>query len=315
MSKGGTIRSRLSEMGIVKGRPPSMVTEGTRLPLLVSYAYLRGCNPVDRAYILNEAKADGIDVLLDCGAFSAANSGHEITCQEYIDFLLKYKDAFFAYIALDKIKDPVETQRNLEAMFEAGLRPGPVHVLGDDGKKMDELFERSDLVFLGGFKRPGRGPAGRDYIAQKMRWAKGRHVHWLGYSNKSVVPAFTPYSVDCSTWTGAQRFGKCDVYLGTGHWWYQSRRDRHKPVPLRALKVLQGLGYSETDWKLEGNWRRQGGSFMTMEISTSSWIRYVMELRRDFGTRMFLACALAGSELDCIVRHWRILRDEWSQSE
>ena len=301
-------------MRVVKGNPTTIEQDGFRFPLLVSYAYLRKATEKTQDYILNHAKADGFEVLLDCGAFSAANAGHEITLDEYMGFLHKHKDSFFAYIALDKLKDPVQTEINLKEMYAAGLDPCPVHTLGDDEKRMDELFELSDLVFLGGLRRPGRGAAPKPYVAQKMAWAKGRHAHWLGYTNIDMIKTFTPYSCDCSSWSGAQRWGQCDIYVGKGRWLPFERKGRLASLPPKVLWHIQNLGYNEQDWRTDDNWRMTNGQiFMTMDIMTDSWLRYIMDVRRSFGTRIFLACTIVSQQMEAIRKHWDRMKTEEKQ--
>ena len=298
---------------VVKGNPPSLESEGVRFPLLVSYAYLRQLKPETFHWCIHEAKKEGFDVLLDCGAFSAANAGHEITLKEYVDFLQEHGDAFFAYLALDKLKDPVQTKKNLDIMYKVGLDPCPVHVLGDTEKTMDELFERASLVFLGGFRRPGRGPARKDYIMKKMQWAKGRDVHWLGYTNQDMLLALKPYSCDSSSWGASQRWGLCDIYLGNGKWHHSRRWSRHERLPVRALAEIQKVGYSLQDWRKDSNWSQKKDELMSMDITTSSWIRYVMDMRRAHGTRIFLASTLIDTDVLKIRKYWAQVRDNWGK--
>ena len=85
-----------------------------------------------------------------------------------------------------------------------------------------------------------------------------------------------------------------------------------KPLPLNGLWTIQRLGYTAADWTDDDNWRQKGAPSMSMEITTASWIRYIMEVRRDFGTRIFLASALVGYDLKVIRKHWHNLREELS---
>src|SRR5215213_5160494 len=186
-----------------------------KLPLLISYAYLRSERPENIERLLTHPY---IELLLDSGAFTAMNAGVEIKLDEYIEFCLKWKDHLFGYMALDKIQDPATTEKNLHLMLEAGLHPIPVHVLGDDERRMDELFEMSSWVAMGGLRRPHRGPAPYSYIKKKMEWAKGRDVHWLGFTNKPMLEAFQPFSCDCSSWMAGAMYGRVAIYPGSGRW-------------------------------------------------------------------------------------------------
>ena len=294
---------------MTKGSPDPYDPKNPRFPLLVSYAYLRGCDEDERDYLLNQARQDGFELLLDSGAFSVANTGHVISLAEYNAFLKRNSRAFFRYIALDVLGDPAATDRNLRVMLDEGLKPSPVHVSGDNGERMDELFELSDLVFFGGLKRALRGPCPKNYVVQKMRWAKGRNVHWLGYTQLPMVKALTPFSCDSSSWSSAQRYGKCSIYLGKGHWKRVGAKERTQRLSLQAAATVERFGYSMADWKNGDLWR--GGydpkakrSNMAMDITAGSWIDYIMDVRARYGTRVFLACALARGELSLIRKHW-----------
>jgi len=183
--------------------------------LLASYYYVRKWNPDKMGKVIRDK---GIEWMLDSGAYSAKTLGEEIPLDEYIEFVKRHEQYLSGgYVTLDAIGSPSESKRNLETMLDAGLHPLPVHVFGDTGERMDELFELSDLVCLGGLKRPGRGPAPKQYVLQKMEWANGRAVHWLGYTTQSHMTALRPYSVDSSSWQSPVMYGGCYVYQGGGH--------------------------------------------------------------------------------------------------
>lgn len=267
-----------------------------KFPLLISYAYLRKMKPAEIDYFASNPK---IELLLDSGAFTALNAGHEIELAEYLEFLKTYKSKLFGYFALDKLGDPVTTRKNLELMLTAGLEPIPIHVRGAEQAEMNELFESSRWVGLGGFRRPHRGPASKDYIKQKMTWARGRDVHWLGYTTRAMVLAFKPYSVDCSSWHMPMKYGNVRLYYGNGEWSQKAlkfsdfkkgtytQKDRH---------VIERCGYTLDDAKNEDCWRgnkKRTGSFdsyLSLHVSIYSWVRYIRDMRASVGTRVFLAC-------------------------
>ena len=169
----------------------------------------------------------------------------------------------------------------------------PVHVWGDDEKRMDYLFERSDKVCLGGFKRPGRGPAPREYIVEKMRWAAGRHVHWLGYCRKSALTALRPHSCDSSTWYNARKYGCVTFYLGRGRKVTRSVADRHRPeIPAMSEggfeQMLEDADVTREQFEDADEWK--GGQGAHHKITSLSWVRYIHDLRRFFGVRHFIVC-------------------------
>lgn len=277
-----------------------------RFPLLVSYAYLRTIGDEMRDWILFKAKSQGYDVLLDSGAFSAANAGHVIPLDEYMRFLHEHGSSFFGYLLLDVLGDPIATRKNHELMIRDGLNPIPVHVLGDGQKRMDELFELSDFVALGGIRRPGRGPAPKSYVKKKMEWADGRPVHWLGYTNQDMVSALTPFSCDCSSWSYGDQYGWLQVYMGNGKWWLRNRADRKERFPISVMARLEELGVLDLyRLKDDDQWRSVGGrGSIQMECNVRSWVEYIGDLRKKIGTRLFLATVLIDGPTVALKSAW-----------
>ena len=279
--------------GLPTGNPPSMESEGVRFPVLISYAYLRDLPEEQKQYFLKDAKKDGFDIFLDSGAFSAANAGKEILLDEYIKFLHQYEKSFFGYVMLDKLGCPETSQRNLDTMYSEGLSPVPVHVLGDNAKRMDELFERAHWVCCGGFRLPGKGHNSKEYVVEKMRWAKGRHVHWLGYTNKVMTRALTPYSVDSSNITASDRYGMTDIYLGSGKMFGFHRTKRRQNFPLKVQRAIQRFGYEVKDIQVNSAWGRSGDENTydppARMLHYLSHVYYTLDVRQKFGTRVFTA--------------------------
>ncbi len=289
----------------------------SRFPLLLSYAYVREYKPEQVEKWFTDPR---VDVLLDCGAFSTKNAEKEISLEKYMAFVSRWGDHLFGYLSLDVLGDPKGTDDNLRTMLDAGLKPIPVHVLGDGQKRMDELFEMSDFVALGGLRRPNRGHCPRSYVKQKMEWAAGRRVHWLGYTREPLLRGFRPYSCDSSNFTGAERYGNVRVYLGKGRWWNTQRTDaKKKDLPLDVAKILLRLGYSADDWRNDDLWRRNAERdnksmrFLTQQIVIDSFMRWVIELEEHCGVRAFQAATMIQKQPDYI---WKGLDDfyqNWSK--
>ncbi len=268
-----------------------------KFPVLVSYAYARK----DIQQFREIVERPHVDLLLDSGAFTAKNTGEVITLDEYCDFLDTWGSKIFRYLALDVVGDPKATDANLREMLKAGYKPVPVHVLGDDQRRMDELFEMSDYVACAGLRRPHKGGAPKEYVAAKMKWAAGRDVHWLGYVREPMISAFRPYSCDSASWASAHMYGAARVYLGSGKWINTSWDERESILRNKvAMRHVNAAGFSAADvndplcWK---NSRLEGydsGRFMSMAITADSWVRYVIDIQRRYGTRIFLATTMPG---------------------
>ncbi len=279
--------------------------KGSRFPVLVSYAYLRKL-PERRARPMLDCP--WVDLMLDSGAFTAANSGGEVTLEEYCGYLRANAGCFWQYVALDRIGDPAATRRNLDAMVRAGLSPMPVHVLGDSAERMDELFSLSPRVCLGGLLRPGRGHADAGYLNHKMKWAAGRPVHWLGYVVPSAIQAHRPYSCDSSSWSYGCRYGDLHVYKGGGRMHVTKHKDYAvgQSVDPLVASALARLGYTILDLRQESSWRASAkvdtDRNIALNVNADSYVRYSLDVRRQFGTRLFLALSLANGEWAALLR-------------
>jgi hypothetical protein len=266
-----------------------------RLPVLVSYAFLKDSRALAEAVL----SAPGLELLLDSGAFTALNAGAEIKLADYIEFLREWQGKLFGYMALDKLQDPAATDANLQVMLRECLKPVPIHVFGDDGARMDQLFEWSDWVALGGLRRPHRGLAPLTYVRQKMAWAKGRKVHWLGYVRADALRAFKPFSADCSSFASGVRYGNVHAYAGRGEWLSFSSDQVAAEKPYLRARVRQLLDDYDVpverfvDPRYWRNGVKSAGisnrDCVAMVLPCRSWVRYVMELKRETGVRLFIA--------------------------
>jgi hypothetical protein len=267
-----------------------------RIPFLVSYAYLRDQPASKVSSILAYPR---FETLIDSGAFTAFSLGTEIKLSDYLEFLGKYRHRLFGYMALDKLQDPTATERQLRQMLAEGFRPVPVHVFGDDEARMDELFGLSEWVALGGLRRPHRGAAPLEYLAQKMRWAAGRKVHWLGYVQQGPIRRFRPFSCDSSSWSSGYRFGRIDCYLGRGRWvgWnYTQAMEGKVWLDREVREALDWYGIDAGEFCDPRQWKKgprkaevRKADALVARIPARSWVRYVRDVYREFGTRLFLA--------------------------
>lgn len=269
-----------------------------KFPVLVSYAYARK-NLEDFAIYANHPS---VDLLLDCGAFTAKNAGETINLEDYCRFLDEWGDKIFRYLALDVVGDPKATDANLREMLRAGYKPVPVHVLGDDQRRMDELFEMSDYVACAGLRRPHKGGAPKEYVAAKMKWAAGRDVHWLGYVREPMIAAFRPYSCDSNSWSSGHMYGNMRLYFGRGRWDSFFFKTRSRLYSNRdAFGLVSRLGFSKEQiedplcWRMSRRHGYHDDRFLPLMATTDSWVRYVIDVQKRFGTRIFLATGLAAA--------------------
>lgn len=278
-----------------------------RVPMLVSYHYMRKWDDAKIDYTLSNPH---IELLLDSGAFSALNAGAEVHLDDYMDFVRRWEDKLFGYMLLDKLGDPEQTRINYRTMLDAGLHPIPIHVRGDNQERMDELFETSAYVAMGGFRRPKRGWCSPGYIRLKMDWAAGRPVHWLGYTRLDILKAFSPYSCDSSNIMSAAMFGLMLVYNDGGLQQYKFPDIMRMQQPTPAIaRALHAVGGTWSDLKDRRSWKssRKRGQRSIEQLSHAitcwSHVVYSRHVQRALGTRVFLAVTEAQGA-DLMIAHY-----------
>lgn len=284
-----------------------------KLPVLISYHYMRQWSDDRIAYVLGNPNCE---VLLDSGAFSALNAGATIDLVEYMEFLHRWKDKLFGYMLLDKLGDPEVTASNYERMLDAGLRPIPIHVRGDDEDRMNYLFDRSAYVALGGLRRPKVGWCKPGYITLKMKWAAGRPVHWLGYTRQEMLAAFKPYSCDSSNNDSAAMYGRL-IYCDGMKLKSVAAKDFIKSgsVPLAISKALDHVGASVADLCDPATWRsfatrgQRTKEFLTAQITLHAHVLYAMRWS-SVGVRVFLASVNARNGIDHMFDYWNRLNPQ-----
>jgi len=293
-----------------KGR----IQDPTGFPLLYSYYYTRkgqvlpGGERVDPVEYTASRMGSRVNLILDSGAFSAFRIGKPIDLDEYMEYCWKYKDQLWGYVSLDVLSEPEKTLKNYRTMLKQGLNPIPVHPKGAPKKHMDEYFESSPLVMLGGIVQNVRvqgakasSPALRT-VARKMNWADGRPVHWLGQCAENLLRAFLPFSCDNSSWSSGVRYGRLWVYLGRGNWYslFRSRDLRNlkslKQIPKEVERELTTYGFGVGDLYDIKKWKNYSEmKTLTLDVTCKSYVRYVSEFREEFGTRIFMAHSNFGS--------------------
>jgi hypothetical protein len=164
---------------------------------------------------------------------------------------------------------------------------------------MDELFQAADWVALAGLRRPHRGPAPKSYVATKMKWAKGRHVHWLGYTRAAMINRFKPYSVDSSNWASGVLYGNLPIYLGRGvmrGFTFPKVLEDNLVYDSKMRRAIQKLGITPDRLADPFEWRygkerktRLQRTTLCYELPIRSYVRYSLDVRKKLGTRFFLA--------------------------
>lgn len=181
--------------------------------LLVSYVYTD-------SFIANQSKYRYRDWMLDSGAYSAWNSGHEIKLSEYIEFCKRIKTAdptLSEIIGLDVIGSDKGSLKNLTEMKQAGVEAMPVFHIGDDWGILKEYADGWDKIGLS--CRFGESQK-ESYKFYDQCFAKcwPKKFHSFGWIAEPVMLRYPFHSGDASSWELApcafgnwKRFGKMSI--------------------------------------------------------------------------------------------------------
>lgn len=262
-----------------------------KIPILLSYFYIRQRPESWNAIIA--ATAPYVDWMIDSGAFSdygflyraarRGTSGHvPITVTEYCAWLQGMKQYLWGYVALDKILDDAESDRNLDVMWAEGLRPMPVLTVTHPVERMTEWVDRADWLCVAGAataKPPwvwNRLDAVRKVVGDDPR------LHALGFAVWPDVRNAPIESADTSSWMSGGRYGFVagfDPVLGLR----QGRsKDRHRPYV--ALTMTAESSHTKgPQWK--------GTAGLGHLMCTTAYLQMQQEVARNNGRRLFLAVA------------------------
>jgi len=268
----------------------------SRLRLLIAYPYLNA-KAVDGIARMGSA----VELMVDSGAFTAWQSGRPIVLQEYIAFLKALPVRPHMYVALDVIGDPVRTRQNYLEMRAQGLQPVPVWTRGDSPDALAEYASTSPVVCIGGLVRKGQTPV--PYLMRMRDHLAKQAVHLLGVNRLSVLKALRPYSCDSSNYTGALRYGRCELHIGGGVLQAFQRSNLVGRISPAIASGIARLGYDIADLRKDGSWR--GGRSLAARITVASHVAVSAQVRANLGTRMYLSGSV---DLDMVWNEYSRLR-------
>jgi hypothetical protein len=277
--------------------------------ILLSYAYIRS-NKLFAEFIFNRPKRVE-ELLIDSGAFSAHNSGHEITLAEYIAFCKSIHGKVERYIQLDVLENKQATFENLDAMYQEGLTPMPVLTIDmdpyEDGPK---LVAYSDDICVAGGIHLDDAQYGRRIAALREACGPTARFHGLGFTRLHALGRSDLYSVDSSTWTAADRFFTLTnpAFLRGGNQFLNLRKSKDLPWEKWApelKRLFVNLGLTANDISDRRLARTQGGSpsyFLMLNIGI------LMKETERLKTHYIFAVAARSSLLGLGL--WHYLRPE-----
>jgi len=238
---------------------------------------------------------------IDSGAFTAWKAGEKLDVDAYCDFIESLHPKPTRYFTLDVIGDKDGTRKNYERMLERGLSPIPIFTRGEDVSELDQYYETSDLVALGGLV----GTKGnRGFVKGIMRHVGDRKTHWLGFGSLPFIGKFIPYSVDSSSWSSGVRYGSVTIYKGGGEFVRVSKKDFINRPPDDICKAIDSLGVDLRRMTKAIEWTNSGRGDRAIEVlALRSWVKYAGDMERNTGTHFYLAVSCK--------RQFKLAADAW----
>lgn len=203
------------------------------------------------------------DFMLDSGVFSFISSGKRVDydryIHEYADYIKENNIKSYVELDVDQLIGVKETRRLRERLENlVGWRSIPVwHTIRGKESFIQDCTEYPRIC-LGFFLTEGLSSQLTDkwapWFIDKAHELDCR-IHGLGFTKTRVLPKFHFDSVDSSSWTGGQRYGR--------RWVFDTKRNvmvgLEKPEGKRIIigKGYTGLmTYNFHQWHLYQNWAR-----------------------------------------------------------
>lgn len=255
-----------------------------KLNCLVAYPY---CSP-DLMGKMKRFPQDRLRFLLDCGAFTAWQTGKKIELDDYCKFVETCDPKPWRYFSLDVIGDAEKTAANFEKMLERGFKPVPIYTPGEDKAAIEYFYSKSDVVGFGGING-FKGNKRKGYVNGIMTAAKGRRVHLLGFTNMDYIKAYRPYMCDSSSWEAGARFGAVNLYLGQGKFKLIKKTDFKNKFSDEIFNRIKWMGIDPYSMSKVKNWH--GGNSLSRNLCARSGVAMSVDVERHTKTKLFLALA------------------------
>lgn len=244
--------------------------------ILASYHYFK--NKVD---IIKKYRQLNYDIIIDSGAFSAANTGANINIDDYCLFI---KESLVVnYAGLDVIGDAKATKENTEYMtLKYGLNPIPTFHMGSKIEDLQELVNNYNYIALGGLVFSAGIESHLDAVWRFiLKTKRNLKVHGFGLTTVELMKRYPWYSVDSSSFKSCKRFGRQNILYGGMNWKTFEEQE--------YIDILRGMGYDIPDVRMQSKGlSKEEKEAITLE-NKKRWFLYDMysaESYKVFGAHL-----------------------------
>ena len=260
-------------------------------------------------YEFDKQYPDTLRFLLDSGAFTAFTLGKVITLDEYCKFVETLPFKPWRYFMLDVIGDEEKTNDNYKIMLDRGLMPVPIYTDGADRNVIDNFFDHSDCIGVGGLVGASKNKIIHS-LNETLKKCNGRKAHLLGYTSIAYLKKFRPYSCDSSSWSSAMRYGSAKLYTGNGQWISVKKSDFIKRPKQAVIDVLRSYGINPKLLASKAEWVNGGRGDRAVElIAHRSWAKLSFDIEKNIGTKLFLAC-VSDWQIQGFIDAWKFWSDK-----
>lgn len=242
---------------------------------------------------------DSFRLIIDSGAFTAWNTGKQISLDNYAKFLKTIPSHWeYKSVQLDVFGNPEQTYINYLKMMDMGFNEiMPVFTRGDSLERLEEFYSYTNYIMFGGIVVGGEN---KNYVKWFCEMNKGRKAHWLGFVNLPFMKHYKPYSVDSSSWTRGARFGTLEFYNGFGEIKIHNKKIFIEKPPEKIIKVLKESGFTVNEilalsnkesWTSSGYYRPEiCNKSLAFFMTALAHVRRSLDVEKKLGTQIYLAC-------------------------
>ena len=169
-----------------------------KLNLLIAFPYLR-------EFLRDEQRWSPARLMLDSGAFSAWQSGHEIKLESLTRETMHPR--WSESVSLDVIGSWRGSMQNAIAMRALGSPAMPVFHVNDPWETLDRYCDNWPKVGLGGMVGRDRSDVLR-WVEQVFRRRWPHRFHAFGRTEKPLTMAYPFHSADSTSWTVPVAFAR-----------------------------------------------------------------------------------------------------------
>ena len=242
-------------------------------------------------------------LIVDSGAFTAWNTGKQISLDDYAKFLKSIPSHWdYKAVQLDVYGDPEQTYINYMRMLDMGYADiMPVFTRGDSLERLEEFYSYTDYIMFGGIAIGGQNT---NYVKWFCEMNKGRHAHWVGFVNVPFIKHYKPYSVDSSSIKSSARFGNLQIYAGNGNLKSINKKEFSNIPSDNVIEMLKKHGLTLSQILLLQNnqaWSSNAKAFKyKSQNGIASFITYLghtkraIEVEKNLGTKIYQALSSEG---------------------